>query len=140
MLTAVRLLTVIVATLYSLELTPWDSIAMFFNRGLGIIGETAHSWLLTLGRVGVLISALCSLVIVFAGVPRWRHGVQLLRICFLVMGVSLLAGLQWVYIDRYIGWYNEVPTAIHHLLHSLPPFLLAIMLRQRAVIQQLQRT
>ena len=140
MLSAIRLLAVSVAALYTLQIVPWDSIAMFLDRGLGIHVTTAHSWILTAGRVGVCVSAACAVVLVFAAVPRWRHGVPLLAACFLFMWLSLLTKLEWVYIDRYIGWHNLVATAVGALAHSLPPFILFIVLRQRGVVQQLEHT
>ncbi len=140
MLSAIRALTITTAALYALELVPWESIAMFLDRGLGVFITTAHSWILTAGRVGVWVAAISSVVVSFAALPRSRHGVRLLSLCFLVMWLSLLTTLYWLYVDRYLGWYSQVPTAVRALLHSLPPFILFVMLRQRAVIQQLQRT
>ena len=140
MVSAIRALTITTAALYALELVPWESIAMFLDHGLGIFITTAHSWILTLGRVGVCVGAVCAVIVVFAAVPRSQYGVPLLSVCFLVMWVSSLTALYWLYIDRYLGWYSQVPTVLHALLHSLPPFLLFVMLRQRAVTEQLQRT
>ena len=140
MLAVIRLLTVTVATLYMLELVRWDSIAMFLDRSLGIHVTTAHSWVLTAGRAGVWVGAISSVIVAFAALPRSRCGVRLLSVCFFVMWVSLLTTLYWLYVDRYLGWYSQVSTAVRALVHSLPPLILFIMLRQRAVVQQLHPT
>jgi hypothetical protein len=137
----VRFFTVAVSLLYSVYYAPWNEIAMFFDRGLAIIGEGGGPyWLWRTRAAGIYISAIASIIVVFFAVPRWPAGTRILSWCFVVMGVSLLADLAeglWV---RLLPWYTQVTTYAHPLILALPPFILAAMLRLPKIETDLQPT
>jgi hypothetical protein len=116
----IRFFTLAVSLLYSVYNAPWDEIAMFFNRGLAIIGEGGHSTLVSAGTVGIYLTAVASTVVAFFGIPRWRAGIRILSWCFLVMGLSLLTRLVPAYWTRLLPWYIQVTSYVVPLIFALP--------------------
>jgi hypothetical protein len=139
-LSIIRFFTVAVSLLYSTYTAPWSDIAMFFDRGLSIIGEGGHSALVNAGTIGIYITAVASVVVAFLGIPRWRAGTRALSWCFLIMGLSLLTRLVPAYWDRLLPWHIQVTSYVVPLIFALPPFILAVMLRQPLIEAELQRT
>jgi hypothetical protein len=87
--------------LYTVDYAPWNEIAMFFDRGLSIIGEGGGPyWLWKARAAGIYISAVASIIVVFFAIPRWPSGSRILSWCFVVMGLSLLADLVAALWDR----------------------------------------
>lgn len=139
LLLIVRLFTLVISLLYSIYNAPWSDIAMFFNRGLSIIGEGGDSALVSAGTFGIYISAVASVVVAFFGIPRWRAGTRVLSWSFLVMGLSLLTRLVPAYWTRLLPWHIQVTSYVVPLILALPPFIMAAILRHPLIEAELQR-
>ena len=136
----IRVFTLLLAALYSLQYVDYDALAMRFDPGLGITGETGHSAIITAGTVGIYVTAAISVALAFFGVHRWRYGVRALSWCFLLMGLSLLTRLDQCWWLRFLGWYTQIPAYVSTVCFSLPPLIMAAVLRQSSVEKELQRT
>jgi hypothetical protein len=132
-----RLLTLLVALLYSLLHVDYDWIAMRLDRGLAVIAEQGHSVIVTAGIIGIYVTSLASVAIAFFAIPRWRFGARALAWCFLLMGVSLLTKLVECWWLRYLGWYVQVPSYISAICFSLPPLILAAFLSRPFIASRL---
>ena len=113
---------------------------MFFDPGLGYIGEGWHSVLVKAGAVGVYVSAVASVVVGFLCIPRWRSGTRTLSWCFLLMGLSLLTRLIPAYWNRVLPWSIHINSYVAPLIFAMPPFILAAILRHRVIETEIQRT
>ena len=114
---------------------------MHFNRGLAIIGETGHSWLLTAGDVGLFVTAGLSIPLAFFAVPRWRIGARLLSWCFLLMGLSLLARLEETFVwQQYLSIFIQLNSGARTVCWALPPLILGAMLQHPIIQKELVRT
>jgi hypothetical protein len=137
-LSLIRLLTLLVAILYCVLHVDFDWIAMRLDRGLAISAEGGHSAIISAGIAGLYISSVASVALAFFAIPRWRFGVRALSWCFLLMGVSLLTKFVECWWLRYLGWYIQVPAYISAICFALPPLILAAILRQPFVEEQLR--
>jgi hypothetical protein len=134
----IRLFTLLIAVSYSVAYAPADWLAMHFNRGLAIISETGHSWLLTAGDVGVFATAALSIPLAFFAVPRWRMGARLLSFCMLLMGLSLLARLEDTFVwQQYLSIFIQLGSGARTICFALPPLILAAMLQHPVVQKEL---
>jgi hypothetical protein len=136
----IRLLTLLVALSYGVYYAPLAQLAMYLNPGLSIIGETGQSALVTAGTVGIYITAPASVVLAFFALPRWRVGARALSSCFFVMGLCLLTRFVDSFSMRLLPWDIQVSAYLHTVMLALPPFILAAVLGQPIIEEELQRT
>ena len=113
---------------------------MYFDPGLGYVGEGWHSVLVKGAAVGVYVSAVASVVVGFLCIPRCRSGSRVLSWCFLLMGLSLLTRLIPAYWNRALPSFFQINSYVFPFIFAMPPFILAAILRYPAIETEIQRT
>ena len=116
----IRLFTILIAVSYGVAYAPWDKIEMFFNPNVSIIGETSSSLLFTSGTLGIYVTPVVAVALVFIAVPRWRLGTRALSLCFFLMGVSLLTRLEETFVwQQYLSIFIQLRSGALAMIHIL---------------------
>ena len=134
----IRLITVVLAVLYSLAHLDYEALAMRLNPGLSIIAERGSSWIITAGTIGVYATCVLCIVLVFFAIPRRRFGALGLSWSFALMSISLLAQIVQCRSVINLGWYVQVPCYTSTLCFALPPLVMFAFLQHPVVQRALQ--
>lgn len=90
-------------------------------------------------KIGVYVTALAAVPVVFFAIPRFRWGVPALSWCLLIMGAFLLSklyGCLWV--GRNFTFVMEIICFGRQLSFALAPLIIGMILRYRFVEEELR--
>jgi hypothetical protein len=138
----IRLVTAMIAVAYSCDSLQHGWVywlAAHFANANPSFGR-GYSSSISPEQIGVYVTALAAVSVVFFAIPRFRWGVPALSWCLLIMGAFLLSKLHGcLWVGRNFTFVMEIVCFGRHLSFASAPLIIGFILRYRFVGEELRQ-